>query len=134
MLQERFGIRHEQLALTTFLREGEIFEFLARQSTTRRDILHTLLGIDRLIEVRERFIDTRRIAKREQRRIRAHQNSLRFNARNAHKTEIARIEEKLKGLEAAYGADTGDAELIAEWDTTPEPFKHPAGGTDTPAK
>ena len=115
MLQERFGIRHEQLALTTFLREGEIFEFLARQSTTRRDILHTLLGIDRLIEVRERFIDTRRIAKREQGRIRAHQNSLRFNARNDHKTEIARIEEKLKGLEAAYGADTGDAELIAEW-------------------
>lgn len=115
MLQDRFGIRHEQLALTTFLREGEIFEFLARQSTTRRDILHTLLGIDRLIEVRERFIDTRRIAKREQGRIRAHQNSLRFNARNDHKTEIARIEEKLKGLEAAYGTDTGDAELIAEW-------------------
>lgn len=115
MLQERFGIRHEQLALTTFLREGEIFEFLARQSTTRRDVLHTLLGIDRLIEVRERFIDTRRIAKREQGRIRAHQNSLRFNARNDHKTEIARIEEKLRGLEAAYGADTGDAELIAEW-------------------
>ena len=115
MLQERFGIRHEQLALTTFLREGEIFEFLARQSTTRRDILHTLLGIDRLIEVRERFIDTRRIAKREQGRIRAHQNSLRFNARNDHKTEIARIEEKLRDLEAAYGADTGDAELIAEW-------------------
>ena len=115
MLQERFGIRHEQLALTTFLREGEIFEFLARQSTTRRDILHTLLGIDRLIEVRERFIDTRRIAKREQGRIRAHQNSLRFNARNDHKTEIGRIEKKLRDLEAAYGADTGDAELIAEW-------------------
>jgi len=115
MLQERFGIRHEQLALTAFLREGEIFEFLARQSTTRRDILHTLLGIDRLIEVRERFIDTRRIAKREQGRIRAHQNSLRFNARNDHKTEIARIEKKIKGLEAAYGEDTADAERIAEW-------------------
>ena len=115
LLQERFGIMHEQLALTTFLREGEIFEFLARQSTTRRDILHTLLGIDRLIEVRERFIDTRRIAKREQGRIRAHQNSLRFNAQNANEAEIARIEEKLKGLEATYSASTGDAELIAEW-------------------
>ena len=115
LLQERFGIMHEQLALTTFLREGEIFEFLARQSTTRRDILHTLLGIDRLIEVRERFIDTRRIAKREQGRIRAHQNSLRFNAQNANEAEIARIEEKLKVLEAAYSAETGDAELIAEW-------------------
>ena len=115
MLQEQFGIMHEQLALTTFLREGEIFEFLARQSTTRRDILHTLLGIDRLIEVRERFIDTRRIAKREQGRIRAHQNSLRFNAQNVDQAEIERIEEKLKGLEAAYGAETGDTALIAEW-------------------
>lgn len=115
LLQERFGIMHEQLALTTFLREGEIFEFLARQSTSRRDILHTLLGIDRLIEVRERFIDTRRIAKREQGRIRAHQNSLRFNAQNVDQTEIERIEEKLKGLEAAYSAETGDTALIAEW-------------------
>ncbi len=115
MLRERFGIMHEQLALTTFLREGEIFEFLARQSTSRRDILHTLLGIDRLIEVRERFIDARRIAKREQGRIRAHQSSLRFKAQNVHETEITRIEEKLNHLEAAYGTNTGDAELIAEW-------------------
>ena len=115
MLQERFGIMHEQLALTTFLREGEIFEFLARQSATRRDILHTLLGIDRLIEARQRFIDTRRIAKREQGRIRAHQNSLRYNAKNVNETEIARIEAKLKDLETAYGAETGDSALIAEW-------------------
>ena len=115
MLQEQFGIMHEQLALTTFLREGEIFEFLARQTASRRDILHTLLGIDRLIEVRQRFIDTRRIAKREQGRIHAHQNSLRFNAQNANASEIERIEAKLKDLEAAYGAETGDAALIAEW-------------------
>ena len=115
LLQEKFGIMHEQLALTTFLREGEIFEFLARQSTTRRDILHTLLGIDRLIEVRQRFIETRRIAGREQRRIQAHQNSLRFNAQNVNEAEIAKIEAKLKELEAAYGAETGDSALIAEW-------------------
>ena len=115
LLHEQFGIMHEQLALTTFLREGEIFEFLARQSTTRRDILHTLLGIDRLIEVRQRFIETRRIAGREQRRIQAHQNSLRFNAQNVHEAEIKRIEAKLKDLETAYGAETGDSALIAEW-------------------
>ena len=115
LLQERFGIMHEQLALTTFLREGEIFEFLARQSATRRDILHTLLGIDRLIEVRQRFIDTRRIAKREQGRTHAHQNSLRFNAQNVNEAEIARIEAKLKDLETAYGAQTGDTALITEW-------------------
>ena len=115
MLQERFGIMHQQLALTTFLREGEIFEFLARQSATRRDILHTLLGIDRLIEVRQRFIDTRRIAKREQGRLRSHQNSLRFNAHNANADEIAKIEAKLKHLEAAYGTETTDSAHIAEW-------------------
>ena len=74
-----------------------------------------LLGIDRLIEVRQRFIDTRRIAKREQGRIRAHQNSLRYNAQNVNEAEIARIEAKLKDLEAAYGAETGDTALIAEW-------------------
>lgn len=115
LLQEQFGIMHEQLALTTFLREGEIFEFLARQSATRRDILHTLLGIDRLIEVRQRFIDTRRIAGREQKRLQAHQNSLRFNAQNVNEAEIKRIEAKLKALETAYGAQTGDTALIAEW-------------------
>ena len=115
LLQERFGVMHEQLALTTFLREGEIFEFLARQSATRRDILHTLLGIDRLIEVRQRFIEARRIAKREQGRLRSHQNSLRFNAQNVNEAEISRIEAKLKDLEAAYGAQTGDTALIAEW-------------------
>lgn len=114
-LQKQFGIMHDRLALTAFLREGEIFEFLARQPATRRDILHTLLGIDRLIEVRERFIDTRRLAKREQNRVKAHQNSLRFSAQNAHKTEIERIEANLKRLEAAYSTETGDAELIAEW-------------------
>ena len=114
-LKERFGIMHDRLALTTFLREGEIFEFLARQPATRRDILFALLGIDKLMEVRERFIDTRRLAKRERDRIQAHQKSLRFNAQNAHKTEIERIEAKLKELEAADRMETGDAELIAEW-------------------
>ncbi|MCE2402012.1 AAA family ATPase [Candidatus Poribacteria bacterium] len=114
-LKDKFGIMHDRLALTTFLREGEIFEFLARQPATRRDILFALLGIDKLIEVRERFIDARRLAKRERSRIQAHQNSLRFSAQNAHKTEIERIEAKLKELEAADSTETGDAALIAEW-------------------
>lgn len=114
-LQKQFGIMHDRLALTAFLREGEIFEFLARQPATRRDILHTLLGIDRLIEVRERFIDTRRLAKREQNRVKSHQSSLRFSAQHAHTAEIEKIEANLKRLEAAYSTETGDAELIAEW-------------------
>ena len=114
-LKERFGIMHDRLALTAFLREGEIFEFLARQPATRRDILYALLGIDKLIDVRERFIDARRLAKRERNRIQSHQSSLRFSAQNVHKIEIERIEAKLKELESAYSMETGDAELIAEW-------------------
>ena len=114
-LKERFGFSHDRLALTTFLREGEIFEFLARQPVTRRDILYALLGIDRMIEVRERFIDARRLAKRESKRIQSHQNSLRFNARNPHKNEIEKIESELQKLEKEYSRDSGDAELIAEW-------------------
>ena len=115
MLKEKFGIMHDRLALTAFLREGEIFEFLARQPSTRRDILYALLGIDKLIEVRERFIDARRLAKRERSRIQAHQNSMRYNAPNPNKTEIENIEARLKKLESAYSMETGDAELIAEW-------------------
>lgn len=114
-LQKRFGFAHQHLALTAFLREGEIFEFLARQSATRRDILYTLLGIDTLIAVRERFIDARRLAKREENRIRSHQNSLRFSAQQTHTAEIQKIEENIKKLEAEYGAHTSDTELIAEW-------------------
>ena len=115
MLKEKFGIMHDRLALTAFLREGEIFEFLARQPSTRRDILYTLLGIDKLIEVRERFIDARRLAKRERTRIQSHQNSMRYNAPNPNKTEIENIETRLKKLETAYSMETGDVELIAEW-------------------
>ena len=114
-LKERFGFSHDRLALTTFLREGEIFEFLARQPATRRDILYALLGIDRMIEVRERFIDARRLAKRESNRIQSHQNSLRFNAQNPHKNEIEKIESELQKLEKEYSRDSGDAELITEW-------------------
>lgn len=114
-LKERFGFSYNKLALTTFLREGEIFEFLARQPATRRDILYALLGIDKLIEVRERFIDARRLAKRERGRIQSHQSSLRVTAQNTNKTEIEETEAKLKELELAYSMETGDAELIAEW-------------------
>ena len=115
LLKEKFGFSHDRLAITTFLREGEIFEFLARQPATRRDILYALLGIDRLIEVRESFIDARRLAKRERTRIQAHQNSLRFNPQNPHKSEIEKIEPELKKLEKEYSRESGDAELIAEW-------------------
>jgi len=114
-LKERFGFMHERFALTTFLREGEINEFLVKQPATRRDILYTLLGIDQLMDVRECFIDTRRLAKREKSRIDSHQNSLRFTEQKNSKTEIEKIEKRIKEFEAAYTENTGDAELISEW-------------------
>ena len=114
-LKERFGFMHERFALTTFLREGEINEFLVKQPATRRDILYTLLGIDQLMDVRECFIDTRRLAKREKSRIDSHQNSLRFTEQKNSKTEIEKIEKRIKELEASYTENTGDVELISEW-------------------
>ncbi|MCG9128356.1 AAA family ATPase [Candidatus Poribacteria bacterium] len=114
-LKERFGFMHERFALTTFLREGEINEFLVRQPSTRRDILYTLLGIDQLMDVRDAFIDTRRLAKREKARIDSHQSSLRFSEQKNSKTDIVRIEEKIKELEAKYTSDSGDIELVTEW-------------------
>ena len=123
VLKERFGFMHERFALTTFLREGEINEFLVRQPATRRDILYTLLGIDQLMDVRECFIDTRRLAKREKARIDSHQNSLRFTEQKNSKTEIEKIEKRIKELEAAYTENTGDAELISEWKKSQQQLK-----------
>lgn len=118
-LKERFGLIHDRLALTAFLREGEIFEFLARQPSSRRDILYALLGIDQLMDVRELFIETRRLAKREKSRIEAHQNSLRMIDQKNRKNDIEKIEIKIKDLETAYNTDIDtnlrDAELIVEW-------------------
>ena len=114
-LKERFGFMHERFALTTFLREGEINEFLVKQPATRRDILYTLLGIDQLMEVRECFIDTRRLAKREKSRIDSHQNSLRITEQKTSKSEIEKIENRIKEYEAEYTENTGDVELISEW-------------------
>ena len=122
-LKERFGFMHERFALTTFLREGEINEFLVKQPSTRRDILYTLLGIDQLMEVRESFIETRRLAKREKSRIDSHQNSLRFSEQKNSKADIEKLEKRIKELEEAYTVDTGDGELLAEWKKSQKQLK-----------
>ena len=119
-LKKMFHLTYHHLASTTFLREGEIFEFLGRQPADRREILYALLGIDRLMEVRQRFIEGRRIAKREEKRVQEHQRSLRVTTVKSHREEIQRIEEELQGLEGEYellssGSDeSSDATLIAE--------------------
>ena len=114
-LRKKFHFSYHQLAAATFLREGEIFEFLARQPADRRDVLHALLGIDRLMDVRQRFIDGRRIAKREEKR-------------------IERVEAELKHLESQYeslsdsGTETGDTALIAELRQAHERFQKEIDG------
>lgn len=123
-LQQIVHLNHHHLSAASFLREGEIFEFLTRMPASRRDILYALLGIDRLIEVRKRFIDGRRLSKREEKRVQEHQRSLRVTSVKGHGEEIKRLEEELKALEAQYesltrkGAEDGDALLIVELSQT----------------
>ena len=123
-LQQIVHLNHHHLSAATFLREGEIFEFLTRMPASRRDILYALLGIDRLIEVRERFIDGRRLSKREEKRVQEHQRSLRVTSVKGHGEEIKRLEEELKALEAQYesltskAAEDSDALLIVELSQT----------------
>ena len=119
-LRQKFHFSYQHLAAATFLREGEIFEFLARQPADRRDILYALLGIDRLMEVRQRFIEGRRIAKREEKRIQDYQRSMRVTTVKNHREEIERTETELKELESEYESlygkvsESGDAVLVTE--------------------
>ena len=109
-LEMMFDFTHDHLAAATFLREGEIFEFLARQTSHRREILYALLGIDRLIEARERFIEVRRIAKREETRIQDHQRRLQLATVKTHREEIERLQNEVVELEKDY-------ELLSSYNT-----------------
>ena len=109
-LRKRFQFTYQHLAAATFLREGEIFEFLGRQPSHRREILYALLGIDRLIETREQFIEARRIAKREEMRIQEHQRRLRLATVKTHREEIERIQIETDEFEKEYELlSSGDA-------------------------
>ena len=133
-LRQKFHFSYHHLAAATFLREGEIFEFLARQPSDRRDVLHALLGIDRLMEVRQRFIEGRRVAKREEKRIQDHQRSMRVTTVKNHREEIERTEAELKHLEGEYelltGKETesGDATLVTELTKAQERFQKEIDG------
>ena len=101
-LRQYLSFNQHHLSAATFLREGEIFEFLSRQPADRRDVLYALLGIDRLMAVRERFIEGRRIAKREEKRIQEQQRGIRITTVKSQRDEMARIETELKKLEDEY--------------------------------
>ena len=119
-LRKLFDLTYDHLAASTFLREGEIFEFLGRQPSHRREILYVLLGIDRLIEVRERFLEVRRIAKREETRLQEHQRRLQLATVKTHREELERIQEQAAGLEkelellSSYNTTSGNEVLIFE--------------------
>jgi len=119
-LRKLFDLTYDHLAAATFLREGEIFEFLGRQPSHRRAILYALLGIDRLIEVRERFLEVRRIAKREETRLQEHQRRLQLATVKTHREEIERIQDQVIGLEkelellSSYNTASGNEVLIFE--------------------
>ncbi len=119
-LRKVIDFTYDHLAAATFLREGEIFEFLARQPSHRREILYALLGIDRLIGVREQFIEARRIAKREETRIQEHQRRLQLATAKTHRAEIERIQnqmiesEKEYELLSSYNTASGNEILIVE--------------------
>ena len=133
-LRKQFHFSYHHLAAATFLREGEIFEFLARQPSDRRDVLNALLGIDRLMEVRQRFIEGRRVAKREERRIQDHQRSMRVTTVKNHREEIERVETELKNLEGEYellsgkAGEGGDTVLVAELTQAHERFQKEIDG------
>ena len=133
-LRKQFHLSYHHLAAATFLREGEIFEFLARQPSDRRDVLNALLGIDRLMEVRQRFIEGRRVAKREERRIQDHQRSMRVTTVKNHREEIERVETELKNLEGEYellsgkAGEGGDTVLVAELTQAHERFQKEIDG------
>ena len=133
-LRQKFHFSYHHLAAATFLREGEIFEFLARQPSDRRDVLHALLGIDRLMEVRQRFIEGRRVAKREEKRIQDHQRSMRVTTVKNHREEIERAEAELKNLEDQYelltgkGSESGDTALVTELTQAQERFQKEIDG------
>lgn len=133
-LRKQFHFSYHHLAAATFLREGEIFEFLARQPSDRRDVLYALLGIDRLMEVRQRFIEGRRIAKREEKRIQDHQRSMRVTTVKNHREEIERVDAELKNLEGEYerlsgaGVESGDALLVTELTQAHERFQKEIDG------
>ena len=133
-LRKQFHFSYHHLAAATFLREGEIFEFLARQPADRRDVLNSLLGIDRLMEVRQRFIEGRRVAKREEKRIQDHQRSMRVTTVKNHREEIERVETELKGLESEYellsgkAGESGDTVLVTELTQAHERFQKEIDG------
>ena len=72
------------------------------------------------LEVRERFLEVRRIAKREETRLQENQRRLQLATVKTHREEIERIQDQVVGLEkelellSNYNAASGNEVLIFE--------------------
>ena len=67
-IEEAAGGDASSLILTSFLAEGEISAFLTSSPTERKHIFFRLLGIDKLNDALDVFVQARRAAKREEKR------------------------------------------------------------------
>lgn len=63
-LSEFPGMNPEQMKIGCFLKEDELGEFITQKPASRRDLLNQILGIKQLLQIQERFIETRKYAKR----------------------------------------------------------------------
>lgn len=93
------NLNRQRIAMISFLREGEISEFLTKNPADRKEVLNTLLGIEDLSEATELFKEARKIAKREEKRLLEYSKSIRVESVDDKKEEIKKLEIHLKELE-----------------------------------
>ncbi|MFH1562054.1 MAG: AAA family ATPase [Nitrospirota bacterium] len=101
ILDENFidNLNRQKIAMISFLREGEISEFLTKDPADRKEVLNTLLGIQDLIDATELFKEARKIAKREEKRLLEYSKSIRVESVDDKKKEIQKLEVHLQELE-----------------------------------
>ncbi len=93
------NLNRQRIAMISFLREGEISEFLTKDPADRKKVLDTLLGIEDLLEATELFKEARKIAKREEKRLLEYSKNIRIESVDDKKKEIKECEKRLKELE-----------------------------------
>lgn len=87
-----------------FLHENELGEFIVQMPSSRRDLMHQLLGADKLLQAQELFILARRKAKRVEKQVTGHRDSLKLAGLVGRSGELAEAEVELRRLEARWQA------------------------------
>src|SRR5262249_21351713 len=99
-IEEAAGGDAASLILTSFLAEGEISAFLTSTPTERKHMFFRLLGIDTLNDALDVFVEARKAAKREEKRLGDRLKVLQSKLSRNGKPEIRGTLEELKALEA----------------------------------